>query len=244
MKFLARVLLCCSVATATRLLQHSRKVEELNTQQFKWGAVDLIDQMDRDLGKLSRSIGRARSFIQLAGDPAPTIHAKKTKFDIQGAVKQMDGMGPAQMPGMLVLLKGMYQSWKDKIGTANQREKSQKEEYKGQIDDLELKKRKYKGDANATQTYDKIEKYWKRQRDIAHRQYHTVLKIAHGGMMKFKSVMGAMEGAIDGKKPTSEQLKVVQQEPEVVLLQTVEQLSRWSKGALSQLRDSKNPTLG
>ena len=31
-------------------------------------------------------------------------------------------------------------------------------------------------------TYDRIENYWKRQRSISHRQYHTALKIMHSGI--------------------------------------------------------------
>merc|ERR1719463_592730 len=110
---------------------------------------------------------------------------------------------------MLGLLKGMYASWKEKIGTANKREKEEKNSFDEEIKNLELKKKKFKNDANATKTYDNIEKYWKRQRDIAHRQYHTVLKIAHSGMEKFKTVMGAMENAIKGKKPNEETMKKI-----------------------------------
>merc|ERR1719191_1719266 len=112
------------------------------------------------------------------------------------------GQDPKQMPAMVTLLKGMYDTWKDKITQENKYEQQQKKTFDQTIKELEVKKLKFKNDANATKTYDNIEKYWKRQREIAHRQYHTVLKIAHGGMMKFKSVMGAMEGAIQGKKPS------------------------------------------
>merc|ERR1719335_793833 len=104
----------------------------------------------------------------------------------------------------------MYASWKDKIGSANKREKDEKASFDDEIKNLEAKKKKFAGDANATKTYDGIEKYWRRQRQIAHRQYHTVLKIAHGGMEKFKSVMHAMQAAVDGKKPDEKTLKAVQ----------------------------------
>merc|ERR1719217_117633 len=159
---------------------------------------------------MNAKLGGVRSFLQVSvmdspaatkGKPVKAVVAKhadkkaaeKPKFDPQAAVAQMDKMGPAQMPAMLGLLKGMYGSWKDKIGTANKREKEEKKEFDEEMRNMEAKKKKYKGDVNATKTYDNIEKYWRRQRAIAHRQYHTVLKIAHGGMEKFKSVMHAMQ---------------------------------------------------
>merc|ERR1719316_811225 len=177
---------------------------------------------------MNAKLGGVRSFLQVSvtdspaatkGKPVKAVVAKhadkkaaeKPKFDPQAAVAQMDKMGPAQMPAMLGLLKGMYASWKEKIGTANKREKDEKKDYDEEIKNLEAKKKKFKDDVNATKTYDNIEKYWKRQRSIAHRQYHTVLKLAHAGMEKFKTVMGAMSAAIDGKKPNSDTMKKVEQ---------------------------------
>jgi len=228
----------------------------------KWGALDLIKEMNRDLLRVNIRFGRVRSFLQLAvadspaatkGKPVKAVAktadkkaAQKPKFNPEDAVAQMDKMGPEQMPAMLGLLKGMYGSWKDKIGTANKREKEEKKDFDAEIKNLEEKKKRFKGDANATKTYDNIEKYWRRQRSIAHRQYHTVLKIAHGGMEKFKSVMHAMQAAVDGKKPDEKTMKAVQsmEMPEVVLLQQVESLTRWTRGAMSGLRDAKNPYPG
>merc|ERR1719262_741218 len=114
----------------------------------------------------------------------------------------------------------MYDTWKDKIGEANKREQEQKKEFDEQISGLEAKKAKYKNDANATKTYDTIEKYWKKQRSISHRQYHTSLKIMHAGMVKFKAVQGAMQDAVEGKKPTEKDFRAIGMvEPMVVLLQ-------------------------
>merc|ERR1719235_372521 len=212
---------------------------------------------------MNAKLGGVRSFLQVSvtdspaatkGKPVKAVVAKhadkkaaeKPKFDPQAAVAQMDKMGPAQMPAMLGLLKGMYSSWKEKIGTANKREKEEKKDYDEEIKNMEEKKRKFKDDANASKTYDNIEKYWRRQRSIAHRQYHTVLKIARGGMEKFKSVMHAMQAAVDGKKPDAATMKKVQamEMPEVVLLQEVESLQKWTRGAMSGLRDAKNPYPG
>jgi len=272
----AGLLLCCAVAGSGSLIR-SHKAATASAPSAvdpsKWGVLDLIEDMNRDLVRMKSKLGGVQSFLQLSvvdspdaskGKPkGPAVKAAakstatksamaaddkqlKKAFDAEAAVKQMDKLGPAQMPAMLGLLKGMYSSWKDKIGSANKREKDEKKDFSSEIADLELKKRKYKDDANATKTYDGIEKYWKRQREIAHRQYHTVLKIAHGGMDKFKTVMSAMEGAIASKKPSAELAKKMQSMdmPEVVLLQKVETLQRWARGAVSQLRDAKNPYPG
>jgi hypothetical protein len=259
MKLSCIALLLCGAAGS---LIRQKANTPLATDPAKWGALDLITQMNTDLLRVNIRFGRVRSFLQLnvADSPATTKGkpvkaaaksvekkaAEKPKFDPQAAVAQMDQMGPKDMPVMLGLLKGMYGSWKDKIGTANKREKEEKKDFDEEIKNLEAKKRKFKDDANATKTYDNIEKYWKRQRSIAHRQYHTVLKIAHGGMEKFKSVMKAMQSAVDGKKPDEKTLKAVQsmEMPEVVLLQEVESLQRWTRGAMSSLRDAKNPYPG
>jgi hypothetical protein len=254
------LLLCWAVASAGSLIKKADTTigVESRVDPSKWGVLDLISEMNTDLVRMNAKINGVRSFLQLStadspattkGKPLKPVVKKadeKPKFDPTEAVKQMDKMGPAQMPAMLGLLKGMYASWKEKIGTANRREKDEKKDFDEEIKNLEAKKKRFKDDVNATKTYDGIEKYWKRQRDIAHRQYHTVLKLAHGGMEKFKTVMHAMQSAVDGKKPDAKTLAKVQsmEMPEVVLLQQVESLSRWSRGALSLLRDAKNPYPG
>jgi len=256
MKFFFAGLLLCGAVGASLIRQKANVA--LEADPSKWGALDLIGQMNKDLARINYKIGHVRSFLQLSVEDSPkdskgrpvkplkadakSAAAEKPKFDPTAAVAQMDKMGPAQMPAMLGLLKGMYGSWKEKIGTANKREKDEKKEFDEEMRNMEAKKKKYKGDVNATKTYDNIEKYWRRQRAIAHRQYHTVLKIAHGGMEKFKSVMHAMQAAIDGKKPDAATMKKVQsmEMPEVVLLQQVESLQKWSRGAMSGLRDARN----
>merc|ERR1719324_1345360 len=111
---------------------------------------------------MNAKLGGVRSFLQVSvtdspaatkGKPVKSVAAKradkkaaeKPKFDPEAAVAQMDKMGPAQMPAMLGLLKGMYSSWKDKIGTANKREKEEKKELAAELKELEKKKAKYKG---------------------------------------------------------------------------------------------------
>lgn len=175
--------------------------------------------------------------------------ATKKPFDVQAAVKEMDKLGPKQLPAMLSVVKGMLGAWKDKISDANRHEQSHKRSFEAEIKELEAKKRKFKNDANASIAYEHIEKYWKRQRELSHRQYHTALKLMHSGMDKFKTVMAAMNDAIAGKKPTQAELRAVGAlaPPEVVLVQLqrrVREASTWAKGAISILRDAKNPRAG
>lgn len=232
----------------------------------KWGVSDLIDQMNDDLVRMNGRLGGMRSFLQVGVVDSPasskegnsrsaavTKSTSRKSFDPQAVVLQMDGldqMGKAALPAMLGLLTEMYGGWKEKIGVANKREKEQKTELDETIRDLELKKKAShtgdaKFDANSTKTYDKIEKYWRLQRKIAHRQYHTVLKLAHAGMAKFKTVMTAMQAAVDSKKPDPATLKKVKamEMPEVVLLQMVEGLTQWAHHTISLLRDAKKPSL-
>merc|ERR1719426_490699 len=150
-------------------------------------------------------------------------------------MNKMKGLNPA----MLGLLTGMYDSWKEKIGEANKKETEQKKAFDKTIQDLEAKKATYK-DKDAQDTYDRIEKYWKRQRSISHRQYHTALKIMHSGMQKFKAVSGAMNHAIAGKKPTAQDLQTIGMAmPDVVFVQ-VQELVRWTQGASSDLKGARN----
>merc|ERR550514_2362978 len=147
---------------------------------------------------------------------------------------------------MLGLLKGMYASWKSKISAANKNEEVEKHKFEVEEASVERKKKLFKGDQNATKTYEGIENYWKKQRALSHKQYHTSLKLMHSGMEKFKTMIGAMQGAIDGKKPNKQTLEAIgMMEPEVVLLQKqVKGLANWAKGASSILRDSRNPHPG
>jgi len=176
------------------------------------------------------------SWIQSLQKKAPL---RKKGMDATTAVKEMNKLKPGQMAPMLGLLTGMYDSWKEKIGEANTHEQEQKKAYDTTIKDLEGKKAQFKGSKDAQDTYDRIEKYWKRQRSISHRQYHTALKIMHSGMQKFKAVSGAMSDAIAGKKPTAKDLQTVGLAmPEVVFLQ-IQHLAAWTQGASEDLRGAQ-----
>jgi len=217
----------------------------------------LLDSLEADVAHLWKALHGSRStasLVQLASDlksvnasqPAKAVAKvsakvalrKKKGIDATTAVKEMNNLKgglQATGPAMLGLLTGMYDSWKEKIGEANKREHEQKAEFDKTIKGLEAKKAMYKSnDTDAIATYDRIEKYWKRQRSISHRQYHTALKIMHGGMQKFKAVSGAMEHAIAGKKPNAKDLQTVGLAmPDVMLLQ------QWTETARKSLRDAR-----
>lgn len=218
----------------------------------------LLDALEADVAHLWKALHGSRStasLVQLASDlnsanaSQPAVKADKKMANLKGshhkkgidattAVKEMGNLKgglQATGPAMLGLLTGMYDSWKEKIGEANKREHEQKAEFDKTIKGLEAKKALYKAnDTDAIATYDRIEKYWKRQRSISHRQYHTALKIMHGGMQKFKAVSGAMEHAIAGKKPNAKDLQTVGLAmPDVMLLQ------QWTETARKSLRDAR-----
>jgi len=111
---------------------------------------------------------------------------------------------------------------------------------------LNQKKSEVKSNANATATYDRIEKYWKRQREISHRQYHTALKIMHSGMTKFKAVEQAMQDAVAGKKPSAQDMQVIgMSAPEVVFLQEkVDEMKTWVGEAVWTVNKLRHPAAG
>merc|ERR1719265_939664 len=115
---------------------------------------------------------------------------------------------------------------------ATKQEKDQKKAYAETMKDLEAKR---KANKVGKDTYDMIEKYWTKQRTIAHKQYHNVLKIAHAGIQRFKDTIGAMKEAMAGKKLDSKTAQTLQLEaPEVVFLSLatkVRALDTWARGA-------------
>lgn len=201
----------------------------------------LLEALAGDLARLERGLhggepGRslsAKALLQLppkrlGGGPPPA-----KMLEAKEAMEQMTHLGPAQLPAMAGLLEGMYQTWKEKIGQVNRREQEQKRAFESAIRELEAKKAAAGGTASAVDTYERIEKYWRRQRDISHHQYHTALKIMHSGMAQFKSVEEAMRSAAAGKKPTAKDLHAAgMMSPDVVLLQErVVALAAWAREA-------------
>lgn len=252
--------------SSSRSLESTELSAELAARRAL-AARPLLDGLEADMAHISailQSNHGAASLMQVAAEdremsappfakavaaPQPstakatkqTAHKKKAGIDAATAVKEMDKLKPAQMPAMLGLLTGMYDSWKEKIGEANKKEHDQKTIFDKTIKDLEVKKAMYKDSKDAMDTYNRIEAYWKKQRSISHRQYHTALKIMHSGMQKFKSVSQAMSTAIAGKKPSTKDLQTIGMAmPNVVLLQQeVVQLTTWMQDASHDLQGAK-----
>lgn len=252
------LLVLCGLPLAThqssfRSYQKMESASEEAARRTFADAGNLLHGLESDLAKVAQGLhlNSVASLVQLdskldatpvkaAASAKPEPHRKKG-IDATTAVKEMANMKPNQMPAMLGLLTGMYDSWKDKISEANKKEKEQKESFEKTVSDLEAKKAQFKGNKEAIATYDRIENYWKRQRSISHRQYHTALKIMHSGMSKFKSVSEAMSNAIAGKKPTSKDLQTMGMAmPDVVFLQRkVQHFAVWAQVATQYLKKAK-----
>lgn len=258
-KALAVALLACVDATHhTRLLARRdgslslSEAQELAAKEMVRESSSLLVDVEADLRRLIATTHRHKhgiSILQLGAKPAnhsakvaatpaaskPTAEKPGKKgLDAGEALQAMSKLGVAQMPAMEALMKGMYESWKDKIGAANRAEAKQKADCDKNIADLE-KKRIALNSKEADETYFKLESYWKKQRALAHRQYHTALKIMHTGMAKFKSVEGAMDDAVKGKKPSKKDLQVIGATngamPDIVFVQ-LQSVVRWAKQSL------------
>jgi len=213
-----------SAAYSSELRAATQAIHELetSTSRFLDGLTTDLLHVDAALGNVGRG-----AFVQVH----TAVHASPGEASSVSTDAQ-------QMPAMVNMLKGMYDTWKEKIGQANKREKEQKAAFDATIQDLEKKKQQL-SDKGATDTYNRIEKYSQRQRSISHRQYHTALKIMHSGMERFKAMQGAMKSAIAGKKPKSSDLKALGLEaaPEVVFLQrSVRHLSEWARSSVASVR--------
>eukprot|EP00812_Abedinium_dasypus_P002608 NODE_1318_length_1177_cov_210.524955.p2 GENE.NODE_1318_length_1177_cov_210.524955~~NODE_1318_length_1177_cov_210.524955.p2 ORF type:complete len:194 (-),score=85.80 NODE_1318_length_1177_cov_210.524955:342-923(-) len=161
-------------------------------------------------------------FAELAGD-LERIHASLDHIAANSTATKV-----AAVAHNGALLNSMCGQWTEKIAEAARREETSYKNYGETMKQLE-----------ATRTnnpkYDSVEKYWKKERELAHRQYHTALKIMHAGRGKFKSVGKAMRDAAAGKKLTQ-----LMPAPEVVLLQQqVASLKTWIADASAQIRDAQ-----
>lgn len=235
------------------------KFSEASARRTFADAGNLLQRLEADITKVTQGLHLSNSVASLVqlddkldatpvksvATAKPESHRKKG-IDATTAVKEMTQITssapkPEQMPAMLGLLTGMYDSWKEKISESNKKEQEQKQAYEKTVSELEAKKAQFKGNAEAIATYDRIESYWKRQRSIAHRQYHTALKIMHSGMSKFKSVSDAMSNAIAGKKPSAKDLQTMGMAmPDIVFLQRrVKHFAVWAQVATKYLSKAK-----
>jgi len=246
------LLTLCTLPAVTHSLTYVQAAE-VSADRTLSGSAGLLNTLEADIARIWDALHGSHSkasLVQLSSEDSAqpvvaakpagkvTLHKKKG-IDAATAVKEMDGLKLGAP--MLGLLDGMYENWKEKIGEANKKEHEQKVSFDKTIADLEVKKAKSKDSKDGAETYDRIEKYWKRQRAISHRQYHTALKIMHSGMQKFKSVSSAMKNAIAGKKPNAQDLHTVGLAmPDVVFLQQeVQHLVAWTQVAAKDLRGAK-----
>jgi len=164
----------------------------------------------------------------------------------------MSTMNKAQLPVMYAMLNGMYDHFKERIGEANKHEAKSKKMFEQRKADFDAKMKameeKAAKDKRPVQpgeeppyaglkaTEERIFKYWTRQRELQHRQYHTMLKIAHGGMMRMKEAMKMYETAMAGGKPKQQDLQKLQQmAPDVVLTQVKVQVAKFCQDSLAML---------
>lgn len=107
--------------------------------------------------------------------------------------------GPAMM---LPLLSGMYDQFKQDIKNNNKLEKDSAkrvEKYQKELDDL----KKDPTHQYLLEEKERAVKYFKKQRDIQHRHYRAMLKMAHGMMDRIKGVEKMTKMAAEGKKLTA-----------------------------------------
>merc|ERR1719352_202837 len=109
----------------------------------------MVQLESEDAPKKASSVSTPPAKATAAAAP----HAHGTGLDSATVLKKMSGMKPEQMPAMLGLMTGMYDSWKDKIGEANKKEHDQKEAYEKTIADLEKKKKQFSDSKDAMATY-------------------------------------------------------------------------------------------
>jgi len=188
----------------------------------------LLDELNRDMLRLQNFLPSASANKSVGLVQLNALEPKPPALDFGAVSEQMDHLGAAQMPAMMSLMDGMYESYKGKITESTKQEKMQKSHYDDTIQALEAKKTGV-SDAGCLDTYNRIEKYWTRQRSISHHQYHTALKIMHSGMEKFKSISAAMADAIAGKKQSSKNARALGlAPPDVVFLQVTDMVT-WAK---------------
>jgi len=176
----------------------------------------------------------------------------KVDAETEKLLSGMSTMNKAQLPVMYAMLNGMYDHFKERIGEANKHEAKSKKMFEQRKADFDAKMKameeKAAKDKRPVQpgeeppyaglkaTEERIFKYWTRQRELQHRQYHTMLKIAHGGMMRMKDAMKMYETAMAGGKPKQQDLQKLQQMvPDVVLTQVKVQVAKFCQDSLAML---------
>merc|ERR1719327_21955 len=174
-------------------------------------------------------------------------------------IAAMAGLGerakgnPAALAPMLAMLKGLYESGRDRIAEMNKREKQSKARFAGFEKEhekklahiqQELKDHKISAEFanNSTESENRLYAYWPRCREREHRQFHNMLKIQHATMEKEKMMIDMYEKTMKGAATQEVQRKlaqVSQQVPEVVLSQVQASVSHFCKEALVEVAQAR-----
>lgn len=181
-----------------------------------------------DLGKISSALEQQVTLLQGAS------HSSRVSL-LRTSKKKGDPKDP-MLASMVGMMGDMYDKMKERIGKANAAEKKAKVDFEGRIADLEAKKKAMQAKGmKIDDTYDRIENYWKKQRNNSHRQYHNLLKITHAGMSKFETMLHLGKDAQEGKPLDKQAFKdVTVGVPNVVFVQEVVQWARQSRSAITQ----------
>jgi len=154
----------------------------------------------------------------------------------------------------LAMLKGLYESGKERITQLNAKEKQSKQRFEVQQKEhlarLATIEARFKNHTlseefrtNETRDENRIFNYWAKVRERQHRQFHTSLKIQHGTMQKEKMMIDAYEKTIAGtanKAEVRKEIAKVSGVPEVVFLQVAwRSAAKYFSDALSQVRAAK-----
>merc|ERR1719359_505772 len=102
---------------------------------------------------------------------------------------------------MLPLLEGMYDQFKSDIRNNNKLESESKKRVKKYEDEYNTLKASGKNKYLLEEKLRAV-KYFKKQREIQHRHYRNMLKMAHGMMDRLKGVKRMVKNAAEGKKLT------------------------------------------
>lgn len=243
------------LVTLTQALTLHARGERLRTEPVPCEGLmcGFLAAFQEDLGQISKAVEHQVTLLQLGGPgnvtTAPAALANATapaslsdlaSLTVPSALKGTPN--DPQLAMMSGMLGDMYDKMKERIVKANAAEKKQEAEFKVRITEIEDKKAeaiKKAGADKVDDTYDRIEAYWKRQRNNAHKQYHNLLKISHSGMQRFHKLMGLTDDAKAGKKPDMQALKEVGIGLPTVVLAEMPSFLQWCRHAERQLAEAQ-----
>jgi len=180
------------------------------------------ERLEEHITSLQSVLDAAREFLFAAADPtkqnvkveeditksmpadvkAAYLKLKSTKVTKVGdALKELIS-GPALMVPML---QTMYEKFKDDIKRANAQEKRAASRVeKQQAEYVEFQK---EGKNFLLEQKQRVIDYYKRQKEIQHQHYRTLLKMAHNMMSRIKKVKQMCADTASGKKLSQKDLQ-------------------------------------